>query len=80
MESVWINSQAVHCMHRIFGCIYLMMEEGYEVDIETCYSIRFNKGKPLQIPSALLVEDMQGDAPNSHHLIKACLEIPFCDL
>ena len=57
-----------------------MMEEGYEVDIETCYSVRFNKGKPLQIPSALLVEDMQGDAPNSHHLIKACLEIPFCDL
>ena len=45
-----------------------------------CYSIRFNKGKPLQIPSALLVEDLQGDSPNSHHLFKACLEGPFCAL
>ena len=59
------------------------MEEGYEVDIETCYSIRFNKGKPLQIPSALLVEDMQGDSPNSRHLIsKHVLKFLFviCDL
>ena len=59
-----------------------MMEEGYQVDIETCYSysIRFDNGKPFQIPSALLVEDLQGDFPNSHHVITACLEVPFCDL
>ena len=48
------------------------------MDIEACYTIRMDKGKPLQIPSALLVEDLQGDSPNSHHLFKACLEGPFC--
>ena len=77
--SGWILKLCTACT-AFWLCIHLMMEEGYEVDIETCYSVRFNKGKPLQIPSALLVEDMQGDSPNSHHLIKACLEIPFCDL
>ena len=63
-------------MHSIFGSAYLMMEEGYQVEIETSYSIRFDKGKLLQFPSALLVEDMQGDSPNSHHLLKAVLEVP----
>ena len=45
-------------MHSIFGSAYLMMEEAYQVDIETSYSIRFDKGKLLSIPAALLVEDM----------------------
>ena len=45
-------------MHSIFGAAYLMMEEAYQVDIETPYSIRFDKGKLLSIPAALLVEDM----------------------
>ena len=75
-----MNFQAVHCMHSFFGSAYLMMEEGYQVEIETSYSIRFDKGKLLQIPSALLVEDMQGDSPNSHHLLKAMLEVPCLDL
>ena len=75
-----MNFQAARCMHSIFGSACLMMEEGYRVEIETSYSIRFDKGKLLQIPSALLVEDMQGDSPNSHHLLKALLEVPCLDL
>jgi len=53
-----MNFQFVHSMHSIFGSAYLMMEEAYQVDIETSYSIRFDKGKLLSIPAALLVEDM----------------------
>ena len=63
-----MNFQFLHSMHSIFGSAYLMMEEAYQVDIETSYSIRFDKGKLLSIPAALLVEDM-GKCPNSHHLV-----------
>ena len=48
-----MNFQAVHCMHSNFGSAYLMMEEGYQVEIETSYSIRFDKGKLLQIPCSV---------------------------
>ena len=68
VDCVWMNFQFVHSMHSIFGSAYLMMEEAYQVDIETSYSIRFDKGKLLSIPAALLVEDM-GKCPNSHHLV-----------
>ena len=66
--SGWIFNLCIPCTAFWALPIYLMMEEDYQVDIETSYSIRFDKGKLLSIPAALLVEDM-GYCPNSHHLV-----------
>ena len=40
-----------------------MAEEAGEVEISHSVSIRFDNGKPVQIPSALLVEENVAKAP-----------------
>ena len=54
-----------------------MAEEAGEVEIAHSVSIRFDNGKPVQIPSALLVEENVAAMLRRKHRMILCSD-PLC--